>query len=157
MDINVELFKKYSPKNKLGMINKLTDKELLSVSESTILRMIREAGSGELRSRFKTLYIARGRRTGNDWNSNIFYISALKGKVYVGFNVDYSNTDTTISESYSTFMKKGDYKGSFVAADDRGNDKTYYFDYSEKDKAKAVRSFLLEYVNTKYADKLKED
>lgn len=43
-NINVELFKRYAPKKKLEIINSLSESELLSISYTTILRIIKEAG-----------------------------------------------------------------------------------------------------------------
>lgn len=70
-NINVELFKRYAPKKKLEIINSLSESELLSISYTTILRIIKEAGkgdSGKARNKFKTLFLSD---TGNNWNSNV--------------------------------------------------------------------------------------
>lgn len=39
-DINIELFKRYQPKKKLEIIEALTEKELLAVKESTVIRIV---------------------------------------------------------------------------------------------------------------------
>lgn len=61
-NINVELFKRYAPKKKLEIINSLSENELLSISYTTILRIIKEAGkgdSGKARNKFKTLFLMK--------------------------------------------------------------------------------------------------
>ena len=54
-NINVELFKRYAPKKKLEIINSLSESELLSISYTTILRIIKEAGKGDSAKRYSFL------------------------------------------------------------------------------------------------------
>lgn len=68
--------------------------------------------------------------------------------------IQYENTDTSASVSLSDFLNKGDYRGSIVRDDRCGNPRSYYFTYTEADKARFVKQLLLEYLNCKYKDKL---
>ena len=51
MNINVEIFKRYSPKKKIEIINKLTPAELSMVEYATLVRVVKEAGYGRDKSR----------------------------------------------------------------------------------------------------------
>lgn len=158
MNINVDLFRRFQPEKKLEMINKMTQSELLSVSPETVKRIIKEAGTNRYKSRNKELKIARERRVGNNWNSDLESVELYKGKLYVGLYVQYGDceTDTTEIEEYAKFFKSGEYLGQIKGIDRCFNPKYYYFRYDSEAKAECMRSILLEYVNRKYADKLKE-
>jgi len=151
-DINTELFKRYQPKKKLEIIESLTEKELLNVKEATMLRVVKEAGTLNYGSkRNKHLNVSRERRVGNDWNSDFDGINLAKGKLFVNLYFQYENTDTSVFEDYSKFFKSGDYKGQYQGSDSMGNPRTYYFTYDESDKARCIKSLLLEYVHKKYS------
>ena len=156
MNINVDLFKRYAPKNKLEMINAMTEDELLRVSKDTIIRCIKEAGRTLYKSRTKELSISRGNRTGNNWNSDVcsWYYSAKRG-IEIDFSLQYSNTDTNAYDTYEHFMRSDEFVGSFEYEDRYGGTQTAYFRYQKRDKANAIRALLKEYVCTKYAEKLK--
>lgn len=66
MNINVEIFKRYSPKKKIEIINKLTPAELSMVEYATLVRVVKEAGYGRDKSRSKDLNIHPDRRKGNN-------------------------------------------------------------------------------------------
>ena len=155
-NINLELFKRYAPKRKLEIIESLTQEELLAITPATIIRMVREAGEFHYKSkRDKTLMVSRQRRTGNDWNSWFNGVDLLKGKLYVNFYIQYDNTDTDDCIPYSEFMRDRDrFRGTINTTDRYDNPQTYYYFYDNDDRAKAIKSLLLEYVYTKYADKL---
>ena len=155
-NINVELFKRYAPKKKLEVIEKLSNDELLAVSESTVKKIIQEVGQRRYKSRDKELRIDYDRRVGNNWNSTVESVDLVKGKLYVGFYIQFENTDTNTSDDYDNFFKRGNYRGEIRRLDRHGNGRTYYFCYDEGDKARVMKSFLLEYVYSKYADKLKD-
>ena len=59
-------------------------------------------------------------------------------------------------EEYDDFFGSRDYRGEIRRLDRYGNGRTYYFCYDRSDKARVMKSVLLEYVYSKYADKLKE-
>ena len=68
--------------------------------------------------------------------------------------VQFSNTDTSLTVPFNDFFRKGDFKGTIKRDDRYGNLQTYYYVYDEKDKVEVIRSFCLEYINTKYKSKL---
>ena len=43
-NVNIELFKRTSPERKIELIRKLTQAELSGISESTLLRIVKETG-----------------------------------------------------------------------------------------------------------------
>ena len=155
-NINSELFKRYAPKKKIQIIEKLTDEELLAITPATIIRMVKEAGKSIYKSkRDKTLMVSRQRRTGNDWNSWFNGVDLLKGKLYVNFYIQYDNTDTNDCISYGEFVRDRDrFRGTIKTTDRYDNPQTYYYFYENDDRARAIKSLLLEYVYTKYAEKL---
>ena len=153
-NINVELFKRYAPKKKLEIIEKLDSNELMNVSTATIERIVKEAGTNMYKSRDKRLYLSKQR--GNSWNSTIEAVELIRGKLYLDVYLQYENTDCNTSELVRDFIRGGDFTGSVVRGDRYGNDRHYYFTYSEGSKQRVIRSILEEYVYTKYANKLKE-
>ena len=157
MNVNNFIFTRTQPKKKLEVIEKLSNDELLAVSESTVKKIIKEVGCRRYKSRDKELRIDYDRRVGNNWNSTVESIDLVKGKLYVGFYVQYKNTDTNTSDDYEDFFKRGNYRGEIRRLDRYGNGRTYYFCYDESDKARVMKSILLEYVYSKYADKLKAE
>ena len=155
-NINLELFKRYAPKKKLEIIESLTQEELLAITTSTIIRMVREAGELHYRSkRDKRLMVSRERRAGNNWNSWFNGVDLTKGKLYVNLYIQYENTDTEDCISYGEFMRDKDrFRGTIKTTDRYDNPQTYYYFYDNEDRARAVKSLLIEYVYRKYADKL---
>ena len=123
----------------------------------TMKRSVKEVGLNRYHSRDKYLWLSKERQTGNDWNSWFKGVELTKGTLYVKLYVQYENTDTDAYEKYTTFFTSGEYNGEIKSADMRPNDCTYYYDYDSDDKAKALRSLLLEYVNAKYRDKLNSE
>ena len=89
-------------------------------------------------------------RTGNHWNSTFTGVELIKGKLYVSLYVQYSNTDTDTDATYSEFFSSGDYRGAIRYEDRYGNPHTDYYTYTQSDKARALRSMLLTYVQRKY-------
>lgn len=154
ININDFLFTRTSPKKKLEDIEGLTASQLLGIKEETVKRIIKEAGRGWPKSRSKTLRLSSIHQTGNSWNSTIDSWDLFKGSVWIDFYVQYENTDTNTSETFSKFIRRGEFLGQMLRDDRYGNPRTYYFRYDEGAKARAIRALLLEYVHTKYADKL---
>ena len=157
MNVNNFIFTRTQPKKKLEVIEKLSNDELLAVSESTVKKIIQEVGQRRYKSRDKELRIDYDRRVGNNWNSTVESVDLVKGKLYIGFYIQYENTDTNTSDDYEDFFKRGNYRGEIRRLDRYGNGRTYYFCYDESDKARVMKSILLEYVYSKYADKLKAE
>lgn len=154
MDINKFIFSRTAPSKKVGIIENLSQTELLSITPATISKMIKEAGTRLYKCRDKELLISCERRTGNSWNSTIEGVRNYKGNPVLDLYIQYENTDTNTGVSLSDFLKSGDYRGSIVRDDRYGNPRHYYFTYSAADKARFVRQLLLEYLNRKYRDKL---
>ena len=153
-DINIELFKRTSPVRKIEIVNNLTQVELSSISKETILRIVKETGRRNSGTRNYELYIAHERRCGNNWNSEVEGILLYKEKASVMVYVQFDNTDTSLLIPFNDFFKKGEFRGTVKRDDRYGNPQTYYYVYNEKDKAEVIRSICLEYVNTKYKERL---
>lgn len=150
MNINTEIFKRYAPGKKLRIIMELTDQELLATTQETVTRIVKEVGSNYSNSRNRRFYISTRFRTGNNWDSTFTGVELIRGKLYVALYIQYSNTDTDAIETYSKFFTSGNYRGTVTYEDRYGNPQTDYYTYSERDKARAIRSLLLEYVQRKY-------
>lgn len=157
-NINVELFKRYAPKKKIEIINALTDDEVRATTKETILRIVKEAGHGSYKSRNKDLYISRQLREGNHWNSVLEAVGIYKKKLYLDFYVQYGDCDTDSTESvrFEEFFRSGEFRGTIKGIDRYENTKYYYYIYDREDKVRCMRSILLQYVYSKYADKLQE-
>ena len=153
-NINQELFKRYSPKKKLGLINGLGQSELLATAPETIKRIAKEAGRSIGKSRNKVLRISNDRRSGNNWNSDIEAVEFINGNLYLNIYFQMDNTDTNICEKYLNFFKGEEYHGKHYTTNKYGDTIPHYFTYNREDKAGVIKSILLEYVHTKYADKL---
>ena len=153
-NINQELFKRYAPKKKLKIINNLTTSELLATTLETIKRIAKDAGRSVGKSRDKVLRINRDRQAGNDWNSTIEAVEIHRRKLMLDIYVQMDSTDTNHFEPYSNFSKDGNYTGKVFTTNYYGDSVPHYFTYDRQDKAKVIKSILLEYVHTKYADKL---
>ena len=154
VNINQELFKRYAPKKKLETINNLTTAELLATTPETLMRIVKEAGTKAGTARSKVLRISSERRSGNDWNSTVEDVEFIKGNLYLNIYFQTDHTDTNISEKYATFMQDEEYHGKHYTTNRYGDEVPNYFIYDRQDKAKVIKSILLEYVHTKYADKL---
>ena len=154
MNINEFIFSRTQPQKKIDIINALTQDELLSTSEATIKRIVKDAGRRMWKTRDKELRISHERRAGNAWNSLIEAVELIKGRLYLEVYLQYENTDTSTSEEYDDFFRNGNFRGEVRRLDRYGNGRTYYFLYNLSDKASVMKSILLEYVYTKYADKL---
>ena len=154
MNINELIFSRTQPQKKIDIINALSEDELLSTSEATIKRIVKDAGRRMWKTRDKELRISHERRAGNAWNSLIEAVELIKGRLYLEVYLQYENTDTSTSEEYDNFFRNGNFRGEVRRLDRYGNGRTYYFLYNLSDKASVMKSILLEYVYTKYADKL---
>ena len=154
MNINEFIFSRTQPQKKIDSINALSQDELLSTSEETVKRIVKDAGRRMWKTRDKELRISHERRAGNAWNSLIEAVELIKGRLYLEVYLQYENTDTSTSEEYDEFFRNGNFRGEVRRLDRYGNGRTYYFLYNLSDKASVMKSILLEYVYTKYADKL---
>jgi len=157
MDINKLIFTRTVLSKKVETVKNLTIPELLSVTPDTIKRMVREIGSNYYKSRDKRLGLSSELRTGNNWNSDFEGVSLIKKSLYVDLYLQYSNTDTTISETFENFFAHGEYRGHIVRSDAYGNPMTYYFTYTPADKAGCMKSLLLTYLYIRYKERLSEN
>ena len=153
-NINQELFKRYAPKKKLEIINNLSTSELLNTSTETLMRIVKEAGTRVGSVRSKVLRISSARRSGNNWNSTVEAVEIHRDKLMLDIYVQMDSTDTNHFEPYSNFSKDGNYTGKVFTTNYYGDSIPHYFTYDRQDKAKVIKSILLEYLFTKYADKL---
>ena len=154
VNINQELFKRYAPKKKLEIINNLTTAELLATTPETVKRIAKEAGRSIGKSRDKTLRINRDRQAGNDWNSTVEVVEYVKGNLYLNIYFQMDSTDTNICVKHEVFFSGDKYTGKHYTTNRFGDEVPHYFTYDRQDKAKVIKSILLEYLFTKYADKL---
>ena len=154
MNINTELFRRTAPAKKLDIINNLTQREILNISESTVIRMVKETGHRAKGTRNYDFYISGELRKGNNWNSEVEGLWLTNGKLNINTYVQLDSTDTNKYVSWDDFFKPGDYRGTVRYEDRYGNPQTYYYTYNENDKAEILRSICLGYVNTKYKSKL---
>lgn len=153
-NINIEIFKRTAPVKKIEIVNNLTQDELSRISETTILKIVKETGRRLTGSRNYEFYVNPDRRKGNNWNSVVEGLWFYKGKISVMVYVQFDNTDTSLIVPFQYFFKKGDFRGTIKRGDRYENPQTHYYVYDEKDKTEVLRSFCLEYVNTKYKSKL---
>ena len=153
-NINQEVFKRYAPKKKLEIINNLSTSELLNTSTETLMRIVKEAGTKLGGARSKVLRISSARKSGNNWNSTVEAVEIHRGKLVLDIYVQMDSTDTNHFEPYSNFSKDADYTGKVFTTNYHGDSVPHYFTYDRQDKAGVIKSILLEYVYTKYADKL---
>ena len=158
MNINQFIFSKTQPKKKVEAIEALTVDELLAVTEATVIRIVKEVGQRRYKSRDKELRIDYDRRCGNSWNSTIEGVDLIRGRIHLNIYIQYENTDTNTSEAFDEFFNRwNSYRGEIRRLDRRGNGRSYYFNYDLSDKARVMKSILLEYIYTKYANKLKDE
>lgn len=100
------------------------------------------------------LRIRRSLRAGNDWNSMFDGVGLNKKELYVNLYIQMDSTDTENTERYDTFFSGERYRGTCQEPDRYGNPNYYYFFYNDTDRAACIKSILLEYVHSKYYDKL---
>lgn len=156
MNLNQEIFTRKGAEKKNAIINAATEDDLMRVSKETILRCIKEVGHKRYKSRDKELRIDNDKMAGNRWNAWVERVGTTKGRLWVGFYIQYSNTDTSDSEWWDAFMGYGDYRGSITYEDRYGNPHTDYYRFDRSDKAKVIRSILLTYVADKERMKAKK-
>lgn len=154
IDVNIELFKRTTPVKKIEIIENLKQDELLGISKGTILRIVKETGRRKTGSRNYEFYVHPNRRRGNDWNSIIEGLWLYKGKLSLITYIQLDDTDTTVIVPLNDFFKEETFRGSIKTEDFYGNIQTEYFVYGKRAKAEVIRSFCLEYINTKYKSKL---
>lgn len=155
MNINIELFKRYKPENKLEIIKNLTQAELLNVTKATILRVIKEAGQGDsskARSKFKTLRLIN--RVGNNWNSTIDSVyNGKKDEIFLEVYIQGDDTDTTDICGIDALLNNR-YDSTTLAQLEESFSNGYKHvvvaNYSKEERAEVIREILSTYVHRKY-------
>lgn len=157
-NINTFLFTRTNPNTKLEIINALSQSELLTITYSTILRIIKEAGSGDsnkTRCKFKTLYL---NGAGNNWNSKITNIyNWKKDEVYLSVYIQGDDTDTEVSYKLRDFLDnryEEQCLGKLFESFCNGYEHNVPANYDRSDRAGVIRAILVQYIKNKYADKL---
>jgi hypothetical protein len=138
----------------LEIINNLSTTELLATAPETLMRIVKETGTKAGTARNKVLRISSERRSGNNWNSTVEAVEIHRGKLMLDIYVQMDSTDTNHFEPYLNFSKDGNYTGKVYTTNYYGDSVPHYFTYDRQDKAGVIKSILLEYLFTKYADKL---
>ena len=157
-NINSFIFSRTSPEKKIEAINRFTESELLSVTSETVKRIVKETGfSIKKYGRDKELVISSDFISGNNWNSTLEAISIIGGCLHVRLYIQLNHTDTYICETFSKFFGHGQYRGKTTETNRYGDEIPHYCFYDKDDKARCMRSILLQFVNTKYAHKLKRN
>lgn len=159
-NINKIIFTKTAPKKKLEIINSLSQGELLAITYSTILRIIKEAGRGDSnkkRSKFKTLFLEDA---GNKWNSKVTNIyNWKKDEVHLSVYIQGDDTDTFVFPRLKDFLDnryEEQCMGKLHESFRNGYEHDVPANYNRTDRARVVKSILTAYVKNKYADKLQE-
>lgn len=157
-NINTILFPRTAPQKKLQIIEAFNESELLSITYKTILRMIKEAGTGDsnkTRSKFKTL---RLKDAGNNWNSTVDRIyNWKKDEVFLEVYVQGDDTDTTCEYKLKDFLDnryEEQELGNIHESWSYGYSHTKPANYDRSDRARVIKAICNAYINNKYADKL---
>lgn len=161
ININQFLFTRTKPQTKLEVINNLSQSELLSVTYSTILRIIKEAGVGDsnkTRCKFKTLYLSGAT---NDWNSKVRNVfNWKKDEVYLSVYIQGDDTDTEVDYKLRDFLDnryEEQCLGKIHESWSYGYSHDVPANYDRSDRARVVRAILTAYVQNKYHDKLQNN
>ena len=158
-NINQIIFTRTQPKKKQEIVKALSTDELFMITTSTLTRIVKEVGyCYKKRSRNKDLRISSKFRCGNHWNSTVDALSFYRGKLLLELTVCDDSTDHCMVEEYDKFFKDkySGYRVSYIDTDRYGNPCTTYAIYDREDKAAILRSFLLQYLDNKYASKLNQ-
>lgn len=159
-NINQFLFTRTQPKKKLEVINALSKEQLLSVTYSTVLRIIKEAGVGDSskkRSKYKTLYL---KKAGNNWNSNVTYIyNWKKDEIFLNVYIQGDDTDTDVTYKLKDFLDnryEEQCLGHIEESWSYGYSHRKPANYDRADRARVIMAILVAYIMNKYADKIKQ-
>lgn len=154
MDINKIIFSRTAPQKKLEIVNNLSTQEVLAITQDTIRKIIREIGRNLYRSKDKVLHFSSDCKVSNDWNAWIGNLMSKKSNLFITFEIQYENTDTSKTDVMEEFLRKGDYQGSIIRDDRFGNPRHYYFRFSELKKAEFIRKLFTTYLHKKYKERL---
>lgn len=161
ININTYIFTRTAPINKLRTIENLTQSELLGITYSTVLRIIKEAGSGDTnksRCKFKTLYLTDA---GNEWNSKVSNIyNWKKDEIFMSVYIQGDDTDTDVSYKLRDFLDnryEEQCLGKLHEEFSNGYEHEVPANYDRSDRARVIKAILVAYVENKYSDKLKNN
>lgn len=129
---------------KKSFIDDMSVDELMSVTKTIVKSIITKAGNED-----GYMGIRRDFRVGNKWNSEIEGIYLYKDKLYVGIYVQNDSTDTTTSEEFNVFFRRGEYYSM-------KNSLNMGVDYSEGQKAEVMRSILYQCIYILFSDEHKK-
>lgn len=159
-DINTILFSRQGAEKKLATINALTTEEVLRTSAATVARIAKEVGekgTSEWNKGEFSMWVG-GDDFSNEWNAWVRQIVAKRGKAQIHVYFQYDNTDTTLICKAEDFLGRGEWAGKASGMDEcRRGYREYHCVFPEREKAKAIRGLLREYVLRKYADKLQKN
>lgn len=141
MNINEILFKGKLSERK-AQVENATESDLLRLTEDTIKQMLRKKGEDWYGRK-----VLRFDRVSNEWNAWAKDVELYKGKLFIDFYVQYSNTDTDTCEYLSKFLGSGDFRGTISYEDRYGNSQTSYYRFDSHDKAKVLKAICLEYLS----------
>lgn len=150
MDVNVDIFKKYSADKKLELLENATESELLFLAESTLMKIIKEVGERQnpnSKEHHKDLVLIN--EVGNGWNSIVKFVSYTGNHVYLGINLNYGCEEIVLMTAFSQFDKFGTYRDSYIWNSIKGPQTTYYT-YNETEKAAVYKEILRTYIIKKY-------
>lgn len=160
VNINEFIFTRTQPKKKLEVIKNLQEGELLSITYKTILKIIKDAGTGDpnkTRCKFKTLYLDGA---GNDWNSTVTKIfNRQKDEIYMNVYIQGDDIDTDVWYELKDFLDnryEEQCLGKLHESFRNGYEHDVPANYNRSDRARVIKAILTAYVEIKYADKLKK-
>ena len=144
MDLNTTILGRTAVSKKRDAVKSASESDLLRVTEDTIKKMLKKQKPDKYYPNRKTLFF---NRVSNNWNADAKSVELYRGKVFINFYVQYSNTDTDECEYLNKFLGSGDYRGAINYEDRYGNGQTAYYRFDRTDKANVVRAILLAYLD----------
>lgn len=139
------LFNEGNYNEKKSFIDNMSVDALMSTPKSLVKAIVEKAGDGEGR-----MYLNCEFRKGNHWNSEIEGVVISNGNVLVFVYVQNTKTDTTTTEYFDKFFRRGEYCS-------RNNHLNEPVDYTEGQKAEVMRSILLQCIYNLFSDEHKKE
>lgn len=144
MDINVELFRKTDPVNRINLLESVSLKYFLGVTEDTFIRIIREVGvpTDTLKAKKHDKMFSFPNQ-GNNKEVLIDYIELYHKHAYISFV--YKDSNITIDEdNLWGFLGFQSTQYRILGM----NNEFIYF--TDKDRAKAIKNCLIHYLKIKF-------
>lgn len=165
MNLNTELFRKTAPQTKLKLIAEATIAELGNVSQDTIVRCVKEAGSptysmkGKTKTSYKTLWCEY---TSNGWDAGFRKVT-ISGRSHI-LNFEFEgviDNQWTDSDGHYHDMNWRELKNlnSSIRKEVKYTDvydrlHHHDFNWSYEKRMECIRTILRTYIENKYKDKL---